>query len=268
MKLSNTIYVLILTISLVGCGGGGKKASQNESADGVWVGYSNSSQGDSSEIVSIFYGGKYITLNHIDKGNANLTPNDKKFYSGSYTITGDSISSKDSKSYLWDGLNTGMGSMDGTVYSKSTIQSRYTGEGEANTIGLETNSDIVVYETSIAEKKLKMNDLKGSWTTRDASNKLRYAFSLDGEKFYAEESEGCLIEGEVTIPNGNLNIFELSLQVSGTVCTYNGNYTGLGFLTTKLLTNDDGSQEEVDLLTFAYSNESYGFVFEAEKFGL
>jgi hypothetical protein len=253
MKLSNTIYVLILTISLVGCGGGGKKASQNESADGVWIGYSNR-----SEIVSIFYGGKYITLNYIDK----------KFYSGSYTITGDSISSQDSKSYLWDGLNTGMGSMDGTVYSKSTIQSTYTGEGEANTIGLEINSDLVVYETSIAEKKLKMNDLKGSWTTRDASNKLRYAFSLDGEKFYAEESEGCLIEGEVTIPNGNLNIFGLSLQVSGTVCTYNGNYTGLGFLTTKLLTNDDESQEEVDLLTFAYSNESYGFVFEAEKFGL
>ncbi len=259
MRLSNTIYLLIFTISLVGCGGGGgSKTIENESADGIWTGYSIDSQGVSSEIMSIFYGGKYVTLNTVDK----------KFYSGSYTINVDSISSQDSRSYLWDGANTGNGSVDGTVYSKSTIKSRYTGAGEADSIGLEANSEIVVYETSLSDKNLDNNKLKGSWKTSDADNKLLYAFAIDGSDFSAEASNGCLIEGKINIPNGNLNIYELTLEVSGSVCAFTGDYSGLGLLGTKQTTKEDGTEAEVDLLTFAYSNESYGFVFEAEKFGL
>ena len=259
MKRLNTFYLLFITASLIGCGGGGgggSKAIQDESAEGIWTGFSINSQGVSSNIVSVFYAGQYVTLNTADK----------ILYSGSYTVTVDSINSQNSKSYLWDGLNTGNGSMDGTVYSKSTIQSRYTESGEADTASLKENSEIVVYETSLSDKNLNKNMLKGSWKTSDSDNKLLYAFVINGSNFSAEASDGCLVKGEINIPRGNLNIFELTLEVSGSVCAFNGDYSGLGFLGAQFITKDDGSKEEIDVLTFAYSNNDYGFVFEAVEF--
>lgn len=246
MKLTNIIFVFIFTISLVGCGGGGGSPGvENESANGVWVGFSTNNQGVSSEIVSVFYGNEYVTLNTADQ----------KLYSGSYTVTAANISSQDSKSFNWDGSYIADGSMAGTVYSKSTIQSTYTGDIEAGAAGLEKNSEIIVYETSISDIGLNNNKLKGSWTTNDADNKLLYAFAIDNGNFSAEASDGCSIDGDLKIPNGNLNVFQLTLVISGTDCSYSGDYTGLGYL-------------KDDKITFAYSNDNYGFVLEAEKFGL
>lgn len=246
MKLSNIIFVFIFTISLVGCGGGGGSSGvKNESANGVWVGFSTNNQGESSEIVSIFYDDKYVTLNTADQ----------KLYSGSYTVAADNITSEDSKSFNWDGAYIADGSMAGTVYSKSTIQSTYTGVTEADAAGLENNSEIIVYETSLSDISLNNNKLKGSWITNDADNKLLYAFAIENENFSAEASDGCSIDGDLKIPNGNLNVFQLTLVISGTDCSYSGDYTGLGYL-------------KDDKITFAYSNDNYGFVLEAEKFGL
>mgnify|MGYP000924362204 CR=1 FL=1 len=67
MKFSNIIYVFIFTISLVGCGGGGSPGIKNESANGVWVGFSTNNQAVSSEIVSVYYDDKYVTLNTADQ---------------------------------------------------------------------------------------------------------------------------------------------------------------------------------------------------------
>ena len=99
------------------------------------------------------------------------------------------------------------------------------------------------------------NKLKGSWITNDADNKLLYAFAIDNGNFSAEASDGCSIDGDLNIPNGNLNVFQLTLVISGASCSYSGDYTGLGYL-------------KDDKITFAYSNDNYGFVLEAEKFGL
>lgn len=268
MKLLNIIFTFVFTISLFGCGGGGGGVPgvKNESADGVWTGYAINSQGVSSDIVSLFYNGKYVTLNYVNKDDSSLTPNDRKFYSGSYTVTGDNLTSTDSKSYLWDGLNTGSGLMNGTVYSKSTIKSIYE-QSEAGTGDPEKNSEIAIYETSLSEKNLNKNKLEGSWDVSDADNKLLYDFDIDGSNVSAKASDGCLIEGEINIPKVNLNIFELTFEISGSVCSFNGDYSGLGFLTTKLLPRDDESEvdELVDVLTFAYSNDANGFVIEAIK---
>ena len=270
MKLLNIIYTFVITLSLFGCGGGGGGGGvpgiKNESAEGVWTGYAINAQGVSSDIVSLFYDGKYVTLNYVNKDDSSLTPNDRKFYSGSYTITGDNLSSPDTKSYLWDGLNTGSGIMNGTVYSKSTIKSIYE-QSEAGTADLEKNSEIAIYETTLSEKNLNNNKLKGSWDVSDADNKLLYDFDIDGSNVSAKASDGCLIEGEINIPKGNLNIFELTFEISGSVCSFNGDYSGLGFLTTKLLPRDDESEVDklVDVLTFAYSNDAHGFVIEAIK---
>jgi hypothetical protein len=245
MKFSNIIYVFIFTISLVGCGGGGSPGIKNESANGVWVGFSTNNQAVSSEIVSVYYDDKYVTLNTADQ----------KLYSGSYTVAVDNITSQDSKSFNWDGSYIADGSMTGTVYSKSTIQSTYTGDIEAGTAELEKNSEIIVYETSLSDKSLNNNKLKGSWITNDADNKLLYAFAIDNRNFSAEASNGCSIDGDLNIPNGNLNVFQLTLVISGASCSYSGDYTGLGYL-------------KDDKITLAYSNDNYGFVLEAEKFGL
>ena len=211
MKLSNIIYVFIFTISLVGCGGGGGSPGiKNESANGVWVGFSTNNQAVSSEIVSVYYDDKYVTFNTADQ----------KLYSGSYTVAVDNISSQDSKSFNYDGTYIADGSMTGTVYTKSTIRSTYTGDIKAGTAEPEKNSEIIVYETSLSDKSLNINKLKGSWITNDADNKLLYAFAIDNGNFSAEASDGCSIDGDLNIPNGNfpyLNTFHESLIVIGTI---------------------------------------------------
>jgi hypothetical protein len=245
MKRLNTFYFLTITASLVGCGGGGSSGIKNESANGVWVGFSTNNQAVSSEIVSVYYDDKYVTLNTADQ----------KLYSGSYTVVVDNITSQDSKSFNWDGSYIADGSMTGTVYTESTILSTYTGDIEAGSAELEKNSEIIAYETSLSDKSLNNNKLKGSWITNDADNKLLYAFAIDNGNFSAEASDGCSIDGDLNIPNGNLNVFQLTLVISGASCSYSGDYTGLGYL-------------KDDKITFAYSNDNYGFVLEAEKFGL
>ena len=62
---------------------------KNESANGVWVGFSTNNQAVSSGIVSVYYDNKYVTLNTADQ----------KLYSGSYTVAVDNITSQDSKSF-------------------------------------------------------------------------------------------------------------------------------------------------------------------------
>jgi hypothetical protein len=255
MKLLKTIYFLVITLSLTGCGGGGGgggKVSLDESADGIWVGFSNN-----SDITALYYSGKFATLNKKDN----------ELYSGSYSIIGDVITSQDAKSYIWNGSHLSTGSIEGVVNSKSTILSTFTeGPVFSDINNPQKRSELVMYETSFSDKQISNQMLNGTWFTDDGTdNQFTYNVSIDAGNISVRVSEGCTIQGELKIPNNNLNIFELMFAISGSNCTYSGNYTGLGYLK-DTVREIDGESTEVEVLTFAYSNDDYGFVYEIEKF--
>ena len=264
MKFSNIVYVFLVTIFLVGCGGGGSPVSLDQSADGVWKGHRTVDQPPWPEIVSIFYGGKYVTIN----------TGEKKFYGGSYTVVDDKITSQDTKSFYWDGSYIATGSLEGDVYSKSFILSTYSeiigsDTGTNTDINIDTGSDTgsdtdtgeekiyhdnSIYSFADSERKLTSGKLKGTWVSVDPDIGYLNAIAIETDSFNAQSSDGCLIEGKLNIPVSSLNVFELSLVISGETCAYNGDYSGLGYL-------------KEDEITFAYSNDEYGFVFDAVRFG-
>ena len=247
MKFSTNVYVFLVTIFLVGCGGGSggsSPVSLDQSADGVWKGHRTVDQPPWPEIVSIFYGGKYVTINTVDK----------KFYGGSYTVVDDKITSQDTKSFYWDGSYIATGSLEGDVYSNSYILSTYREIIDTDTGEEKIYHDNSIYSKVDSERKLTSGKLKGTWVSVDPDIGYLSAIAIERDSFNAQSSDGCLIEGKLNIPVSSLNVFELSLVISGETCAYNGDYSGLGYL-------------KEDEITFAYSNDDYGFVFDAVRFG-
>jgi hypothetical protein len=242
MKFSSIVYVFLVTIFLVGCGGGSSPVSLDQSADGVWKGHRTVDQPPWPEIVSIFYGGKYVTIS------------DKKFYVGSYTVVDDKISSQDTKSFYWDGSYIATGSLEGDVYSNSFILSTYREIIDTDTGEEKIYHDNSIYSFADSERKLTSGKLKGTWVSVDPDIGYLSAIAIERDSFNAQSSDGCFIEGKLNIPVSSLNVFELSLVISGETCAYNGDYSGLGYL-------------KEDEITFAYSNDDYGFVFDAVRFG-
>jgi hypothetical protein len=266
MKLSNIIYFLLITLLITGCGGGGGgQASLDESADGIWIGPSFNEKSDKSDITSLFYGGKYATINTANK----------ELYSGSYTIEKDVITSEDSKSFKWDGTKLASGSILGKVNSQSVIELTFTEDlSNSDVNNPQVRNDYNMYERELSEKNLNNNLLKGSWTTKtpfesSSVDEPLYVFALQNDKLSVVNSINCFIEGELKIPKGNLNIFEFTLTISGSACNFNGDYSGLGYSDTKWIEKEDSNDVkidvEVDMLTFAYSNDDFGFVFETYR---
>lgn len=267
MKPSKIIYFLLISLSITGCGGGGGggQASQDESADGIWVGPSFNEKREKSDITSLFYGGKYATINS----------NDKEIYSGSYTIEKNVMTSQDSKSFRWDGEKLASGSILGKVNSQSVIELTFTEDlSNSDTNNSQIRYDYNNYERELSEKNLNNNLLKGSWTTKipfdsSSDDEPLYVFAMQNGKLSVVNSINCFIEGELEIPKANLNIFDFTLKISGSACNFNGDYSGLGFSNTKWIEKEDSNgvktDVEVDILTFAYSNDDFGFVFETYR---
>lgn len=266
MKLLKTIYFLVITLSLIGCGGGGGgKVSLDESADGIWVGASFNEKSDKSDITSLFYGGKYATINTTNK----------ELYSGSYTIEKDVIASQNSKSFRWDGAKLTSGSILGEVNSQSMIDLTFTEDlSNSDVNNPQIRNDYNMYERELSEKNLDNNLLKGSWTTKtpfepSSVDEPLYVFALQNGKLSVVNSINCFIEGELKTPKGDLNVFEFTLKISGSACNFNGDYSGLGYSDTKWIEKEDSDDVkidvEVDMLTFAYSNDDFGFVFETYR---
>ena len=246
MKLSTFIYLPFLCISISACGGGGGNSSAsdvpadtNESANGVWDGFTTNSFGQSSLTLAIFYNGDFVAIND----------DFQEFYSGTYSTSGNNFSSNNTKGYYWNGPYIGMGSINGDLSSEGNMSLTFS----SNT-GI-TGSIDLDYEPTISNSSFTYSDLSGTWLGSSEALGLSYAIVVDGQgNFAAEASDGCQVIGNAVIPNNNLSIFEVSLSISGINCTVNGFYTGLGVLY-------EGE------IVMAYSNDIYGFAYYAAKIG-
>jgi hypothetical protein len=212
---------------------------QNETGNGIWSGYTTNSYGETSDTVAIFYDGNFVAVNYEYD----------EFYSGSYNTDGDTLTSSLINAYDWNGPIIGKGSLYGVLNEKSSIFANISGD-----------SDVIanvsfIYETSISEASITYADLTGTWLGTDDSVGLAYAIAIDEQGFVAAEAtDGCSVAGSVNIPQNNLNIFEVQLTITGNDCSVNGTYSGLGLL----------YEGEISM---AYSNDNYGFAFDAVKLG-
>jgi hypothetical protein len=214
-------------------------SSNNESADGIWSGYTTNNYGETSETTAFFYDGDFVAVNYeFDE-----------FYSGSYSINGDNISSSDVNAYDWNGPLIGKGSLDGIFSQQNSIFASIRGDSDATALVQ------FMYEASISEASITYADLTGTWLGTDDSVGLAYAIAIDEQGFVAAQAtDGCSVAGSVNIPQNNLNIFEVQLIITGNDCSVNGTYSGLGLL----------YEGEISM---AYSNDNYGFAFDAVKLG-
>jgi hypothetical protein len=252
MKLSYFLFFLTIFFTLVACGGGGgggdvdntaskvnTNTVQNESADGVWRGYTTNNFGQTSLTLGIFYNGDFVAIND----------DFQEFYSGSYITKQNGFTSVDTKGYYWNGPYIGQGVIDGVVTSKGSMSLDFASES-----GITGIIDLG-YESSISNADVTYADLSGAWVGSDDSIGLYYAIVIDEQgNFAADSSDGCQVAGTLSIPDTNLNLFELILSISGYRCTVTGNYTGFGVL----------YEGEISI---AYSNDNYGFAYDAVRLG-
>ena len=246
MKLSTLIFLPFLCITISSCGGGGSGSSTNdissntnESANGVWSGFTTNNFGQSSLTVGIFYNGDFVAINE----------DFQEFYRGTYTTSGNNFTSNNTQGYYWNGPNIGMGSINGVLSSEGNMSLTFS----SNT-GI-TGSIDLSYLPSLSTSNFTYSDLSGTWLGSSDSQDLSYVIVVDGQgNFAASASDGCQVIGNAVIPNNNLSIFKVALSISGITCTVNGSYTGLGIL------------YEGEIL-MAYSNANYGFAYPAVKIG-
>jgi hypothetical protein len=243
------VYVLMAT-SLVACGGGGgggggggsavSPVVQDESANGIWTGITSVAGYGNSETLAFFLDDEFIALN----------PDFDEFYQGDYTIDGGTISAENAKGFAWNGPYGGSGSLEGVVSSQGTLRATV-----ESSIGSTSDVDLV-YRADLYERSLSLSDLAGSWSGSVPGLDFAIVISSSGS-FAALGSDGCSVAGELTIPNSDRNMFKGDLIISGSNCTVNGNYSGLGIMVDTV--------QEKDTLYIGYSNSSYGFAYIANR---
>tara|TARA_B110000967_G_scaffold187047_1_gene208660 strand:+ start:247 stop:996 length:750 start_codon:yes stop_codon:yes gene_type:complete len=240
------VYGLMAT-SLVACGGGGggggsavSPVVQDESANGIWTGISSVAGYGSSDTVAFFLDDEFIALNE----------DFNEFYQGDYTIDGSAISAPNTKGFALNGPYGGTGSLVGVVSSQGTLKATV-----ETSVGTTSNVDLV-YRADAYERSLSLSDLAGSWSGSVPGLSFTIVISSSGS-FAALGSDGCSVAGDLTIPRSDRNIFEGDLTITGSNCSVNGNYSGLGIMF-------DTFQDK-DTLFIGYSNSSYGFAYEANR---
>ncbi|MDB2650323.1 hypothetical protein N9Y19_05320, partial [Porticoccaceae bacterium] len=146
--------------------------------------------------------------------------------SGSLSISGDKLTSTNSKSYdgvtadiIVDGIE-----VDGMVNSKSKIIA----DMVQNEYGI--NSEIILDYNALWEDKISYSDLSGSWDFLDENGDYNNSLQVDSRGNFSSEYDGCTTSGRVTIPNNMQSIVSIEFNITGDDTCYLGNYTGLGLL--------------------------------------
>lgn len=221
MFIFRVLISILFIATLASCGGGSggsgsSGSSSNESADGYWEGYSTQSDGSVYEVGFLSSNGKYIAF-ETEFGS---------IISGSLSISGDKLTSTNSKSY--DGVTADMIvdgiEVDGMVNSKSKIIA----DMVQNEYGI--NSEIILDYNALWEDKISYSDLSGSWDFLDENGDYNNSLQVDSRGNFSSEYDGCTTSGRVTIPNNMQSIVSIEFNITGDDTCYLGNYTGLGLL--------------------------------------
>ena len=236
MKVKTILAGLVCSMLLAcGSGGGNSTVVPDEDANGIWAGLTTTPGLGTSETVALLNDGALIAIN--------LTFGE--FYKGAYTIDGSDISAS-IRGFELNGPFGGTGTLSGTVVGEGTFKA--TVEASAG-----TTSDVdLIYETQLYERTISLADLESSCSGTVPG--LAFSITIDASgNFVAVGSDGCIASGALSIPKTGRNMIAGDISISGSSCTVNGSYDGLGLLADNLVVND--------ALIFGYANYNYGFAY-------
>lgn len=138
-------------------------------------------------------------------------------------------------------------SMTGTISERANMSGDWTGSTG------ETGSFSFAYD-AVYEKPSSLATLAGSWVSMDEFGNPDGSVTIDSAgRMDAQDANGCLYSGDVTIINATYNAYDLSLVVSN--CgDFDGSYSGLGVLADTVEPDD----------TFIYSVDNGSFYIISE----
>lgn len=255
-KTTNQLFVLAITFILTACGGGGGgggsgsssggtdsgSSPSNQSANGIWSGTSTiAGDGFSSDTLGLFYNGDFIAINF----------DFDEFYRGTYEVSDSSITGS-GRGYIVNGPFGGTGTLSGDVTTAGTMRSSIS-TSLPSTANLE-----LAYETGLYERSASRAIIAGSWD--GYIDGLSYTITISSSgSVSASSSDGCIVSGSVSAPDSTRNIYRLNITIGGSGCPVPGNYEGLGALSDTFTENDT--------LNVGYSNNSFGFAYQAIRRG-
>ncbi|ROT93634.1 hypothetical protein EB809_20200 [Marinobacter sp. R17] len=217
---------ILAAVLLAACGGGGGDSSSegptsakaNSSADlppGAYYTVINYDSGGSDEAVTFLSSsGKFVTA--VD--SPDITIGTLKFGSdNSITGTGTDV-------FYTTSWETSSGSVSGSIQAKGNATLTATAPGYESTVTLEREDDY-------SDRGVTLAEVSDTYSMTASGSTTTITIAADGS-LTGSDTSGCVYNGQLTIPDTDYNVFEVSFKASNCGGSdgelRNGQYSGLG----------------------------------------
>lgn len=215
---------ILAAVLLAACGGGGggdsssSEAKATSSANlppGAYYTVIDYDSGGSDEAVTFLSStGKFVSA--VD--SPDITVGTLRFGSD------DTISGTGTDVFYTTSWETVSGSISGSIQSKGKATLNATAPGYESTVTLER-------EDTYSDLGVTLAQVSGTYSMMVSGSTTTITIAADGT-LTGSDSSGCAYNGQLTIPNTDYNVYEVSFTASGCGgsdgALRNGQYTGLG----------------------------------------
>lgn len=244
--------LLVVTGTLAGCGGGGGGGGgggtdiqvSQQSAEGIWVGSTTSSNGVTSPAMGLILDtGEYFFATGSDYSGVVF---------GNATISGNKITSSNMKDYVPNLSSLLNGSLTGTVKTQSSLNVNVTEYFNGVTY---TGTGTFSFDSQYSESS-SLAKITGSYASPNAFSN-QYTYSVDASGVLSGQTAKCTISGQISVKNASKNIYGLTLTTSnrGANTCEIGTRTLTGVATYAVLPNR--TQRALALVAITNSGNTY-----------
>ena len=201
------LAVSLLTVMTACSGGGGSDAAVGTTIneDGLWFG-TQTIQGVDYDLAAIVYNGN--TYGYSVQAQS--------MFAGAYTMNGTTLTANGYTNYNPDGSISTTGNLTTTVTENQSLNGSFSNNlNQAGTISL------------VFSNQYNLNSSLDYLASRVTGNGIDFTIAADGT--IAGITNGCGISGNATVPDSNVNIYEINYVLS--TCAEAGTYTGFGAIT-------------------------------------
>ena len=251
--LSMVLMCIFMSIVLWACGGGGSSGSstppQTQAIAGIWNGTLTSNVTHQTDnltgIIAELGNARFINLTNGAQYSCVVSTS-----GNSFSATGTAYATY---GYVFlDGTHVGIVNISGSFSSKGSMTGTYNGTGDNGTLSLNYSS---LYETPSS-----LSSLSGTWNGTvlvgsGPSSNVIVTIDPSGN-LNGSSAASCLLSGNVSIIDPSYNAYMFNIVISN--CgPENGNYSGLGALTSTVSTNYTA--------LISVSDASYSFVASMQR---
>lgn len=187
-------FILFLAISLIGCGGG-----DGGDSNPAPVPDANPGGSYSGKIISDQSGTPIDVGGLVTEDGEAIFLSDAGIYTAQISPDGTSTSTTFEAYALlgttWDGTNSYLvGTLVGTVDERTGISGAYT-------LGSETGTVSLAYESALYEVSSSVNKVEGMWGYSIPSTGYAITVSIDSNgSFVGNDTDGCTVQGTISAP--------------------------------------------------------------------